>query len=116
MIYVDQFPGNGWGYWQGGGHLLTSDVEELHEFAKKIGLKREWFQEKTAPHYDLTANKRRQAIDNGATPVEFGQFPDDMLWCVPDPEGGYERTADRNARVEDYLANSEWRDWLDKNS
>lgn len=107
MIYVDQFPGSGWGYWQGGGHLLTSDVEELHEFARKIGLKREWFQEKTAPHYDLTARKRRQAIANGATQIEIGKFPDDMLWYAPDPEGGFETNAERNVRVERHLK------WLD---
>lgn len=105
MIYVDKFPGNGWGYWQGGGHLLTSDIDELHEFAKKLGLKREWFQLKTAPHYDLTKNKRQQAINNGAKVIEFGEFPDDMLWCLPD--GKFEITTDRHERIYP----TEWRGW-----
>lgn len=81
MIYVDQFPGSGWGKWQGGGHLLTSDLQELHRFAQRLGLKREWFQNKSAPHYDLTANKREQAIRMGAKEIEFGKFPDEMLMC-----------------------------------
>jgi len=32
-------------------------------------LKRTWFQNKRIPHYDLTANKRRQAVSLGATEV-----------------------------------------------
>ena len=96
MIYVDQFPGTGWGKWQGGGHLLTSDIDELHEFARKLGLKREWFQNKSAPHYDLTANKRRQAIELGAQEIGFGEFSDDMLMCQGE---GYELARHRKLRM-----------------
>lgn len=44
MIYFDRF-----------GHLISSkSLEELHVFAQKIGLKREWFQNKgKLSHYDL---------------------------------------------------------------
>ena len=82
MIYVDQYPGKGWGKWQGGGHLLTTDIMELHAFARDLSLKREWFQRKTCPHYDLVASKRQLAISHGAIEIAFGQFPDDMLWCI----------------------------------
>jgi hypothetical protein len=80
-IYVDQFPE--WlgvpKKWESGGHLLTTDLNELHSFAKGLGLKREWFQDKTFPHYDLTATKRKIAITRGAVEIKSGEFPDDML-------------------------------------
>ena len=48
-------------------HMWTDgDIEELHEFAEKIGMKRSWFQDKSLKHYDLTAARRALAIDNGA--------------------------------------------------
>ena len=48
-------------------HLLPgADIKELHAMAKKIGLRREWFQGKRFPHYDLTPSKRTLAIKNGA--------------------------------------------------
>jgi hypothetical protein len=43
-----------------------ADCEELHEFAKKIGLKREWFQR---DYYDLVPTKRAKAIMLGGKPV-----------------------------------------------
>jgi hypothetical protein len=51
------------------GHLVSdTSWEELHEFALKIGLKREWFQDKGKfSHYDLTTpRKRGQAVLMGA--------------------------------------------------
>lgn len=55
------------------GHMVaTESEEELHKFAKKIGLKREWFQQPQKPmmrhaHYDLTTKaKLGQALDAGA--------------------------------------------------
>lgn len=53
-------------------HLMTDsdDLEELHKFAKLIGLKKSWFQNhKTSPHYDLIPSKKELAISNGALPV-----------------------------------------------
>lgn len=59
-------------------HLITDnpDINELHEFADRIGLRREWFQEFTKrpaglyrPHYDVTDSKRQEAIAAGATPI-----------------------------------------------
>lgn len=40
-------------------HLVSdSSLAELHKFARKMGLKREWFQDhKKYPHYDLTTKK-----------------------------------------------------------
>jgi len=48
-------------------HLFADGVGELHRFAESIGLKRRWFQGRSAlPHYDITQNKRNQAIKAGA--------------------------------------------------
>lgn len=58
MIYCDKI-----------GHLISStSFDELHEFASKIGLRREWFQEKDVwSHYDLTSPRMIQkAISAGA--------------------------------------------------
>lgn len=94
-IYIDEFP-SGWGKWTGGGHLLCTDLEELHAIADKIGLRREWFQDKTFPHYDVQASKRRKAITNGAVEIGFGELPDDLLMRCKD--GTYESRSARLAR------------------
>lgn len=75
MIYVDPMqpcrPNAQW-RWTENCHLLCDPGEEdaLHAFAARIGLKREWFQEKSKPHYDLTNGKRWQALNAGAVPLE----------------------------------------------
>ena len=71
MIMVDELkdylpaPGRMAGRWC---HLTTDgDLEDLHEFAQSIGLKREWFQEHPrVPHYDLRPSKRERALEAGA--------------------------------------------------
>lgn len=69
-VYVDDvripWRGKRWSH-------LTADTEEaLHEFAARIGLKREWFQPSStrpeAHHYDVTDAKRDEAILAGAIP------------------------------------------------
>ena len=59
MIYTD------------GLHLVTDgDINELHEFAQSIGLKKTWFQEKLKkPHYDIWGVMVRNAINKGAKEV-----------------------------------------------
>ena len=48
-------------------HLVADRVDELHEFASRLGLKPEWFQRKTLyPHYDVTVAVRRRALRMGA--------------------------------------------------
>lgn len=46
-------------------HLFAdkADCEELHAFARRLGLKREWFQK---DHYDIVPTKRALAIRLGA--------------------------------------------------
>lgn len=50
-------------------HLLADTLTELHDFAKRLGLKREWFQSQGTPHYDLTAGRRVKAIGLGARQI-----------------------------------------------
>lgn len=52
---------------QGGScHLMADTVEELHEFAARLGLKRKWYQPLSSPHYDLTPRRREMALKLGA--------------------------------------------------
>lgn len=53
-------------------HLIVAgSLEDLHRFAEKIGLKRDWFQKNASwPHYDLTQSKQALALRHGA--IECG--------------------------------------------
>lgn len=70
-VYVDHaFAFGDWGRWRGGGHLQADTSEELHAFAARMGLRREWFQSKPGrpenDHYDLTEAGRALALELGA--------------------------------------------------
>lgn len=95
-IYVDSFLGAVPKRWVGGGHMTCSNIDELHAMAAQIGLKRAWFQDETFPHYDLTANKRAQAIAAGAHETSWREIPDDTL--VRCPDGTYETYGERMER------------------
>jgi len=66
-----------WGRWQGGGHMQADTLEELYAMAVRLGLSRAWLQSKPGrpwrDHYDLTADKREQAIALGAIPITARQ-------------------------------------------
>jgi len=50
-------------------HLTADTTDELHEFAARIGLRREWFQPGSRPeldHYDVTMERRARAVALGA--------------------------------------------------
>lgn len=59
MVYTDNI------------HLVADNLDELHAFAKKLGLSRDWYQCKKPhhPYYDLFGRKRKKAIEMGATLV-----------------------------------------------
>jgi len=56
-------------------HLVADSVEELQEFAMRLGLHRSWFQDSgSIPHYDLTTRMRREAIRLGAIRTSKKEF------------------------------------------
>lgn len=66
-LYVDDAIWN----WQGRKwcHLLADDIDELHRFARQLGLHRSSYQgppRTGKPHYDLTAVERERALRYGA--------------------------------------------------
>jgi len=69
MVYVDELQ-----WWPtpircfqaGSCHLTADDIDELHAFARRLGLKRAWFQPRSSPHYDLTPKRRERALELGA--------------------------------------------------
>jgi hypothetical protein len=70
-VYVDHaFAYGEWGRWTGGGHLQADTAEELHAFAERLGMRREWFQSKPGrpenDHYDLTECGRERVLELGA--------------------------------------------------
>lgn len=56
-------------------HMVADTLEELHAFAKNIGVGRHWFHRSSRlPHYDLSEVNRELAILNGAKPVSRREF------------------------------------------
>lgn len=56
-------------------YLTADNDDELHDFAKQLGLHRAWALNMGHPlqehrHYDLTAAKHSLALSKGAVPVE----------------------------------------------
>ncbi len=51
-----------------GVHLMADSLEELHRFAAKLHLRRQWFQDHPRhPHYDLTTRRMgKRAVAEGA--------------------------------------------------
>ena len=64
-VYVDALRDYGWRHGPSC-HLIGDSVEELIEFAESMGMRREWFQAKSTPHFDLTADGRAAAVSMGA--------------------------------------------------
>ncbi len=57
--------------WQGRKwcHLLADEVDELHRFARLLGLHRTSYQgppKTSCPHYDITSYERHRALRHGA--------------------------------------------------
>jgi len=49
------------------GHLVSdASLEELHLFSENLGMRREWFQRRSIPHYDLTGERYDLALTRGA--------------------------------------------------
>jgi hypothetical protein len=104
-VYVDQLmptiPNANWRY-RLGCHLIADSLDELHETADRLGLRRSWFQPTNGnlPHYDLTINKRKQAVRLGAVEIDRRKFVDMLRahrQCAPGT--GKRVTADSKPRA-----------------
>jgi len=73
-VYVDsivQWPTRLRCFRQGSCHLAADTLEELHTFARRLGLRRSWFQDHPVlAHYDLTPGRRAAAVALGAVELE----------------------------------------------
>lgn len=50
-------------------HMIADSLDELHAMAQAIGMRREWFQPRSFPHYDVSLSRRERAIKLGACEV-----------------------------------------------
>jgi len=56
-------------------HLVSDTSEdELHEFAGKMGLKPEYFSEKSFPHYDITYIEHMKVCMHGAQKTNYREL------------------------------------------
>jgi hypothetical protein len=82
-VYVDglQIWPNARGIFRSGScHMAADTLDELHAMARKIGMRRSWFQDKNPrhPHYDLVKSRRDKAVSLGAIEVTGRDII--MLW------------------------------------
>jgi hypothetical protein len=83
-------------------HLVADTDEELHEFAGRMGMRREWFQDKPDrphhAHYDLPERARAGAVAHGAVEVtwrELGRMLRARRAAAPAPPDAPSRRAAR---------------------
>lgn len=72
-VYVDGLRDYGW-HRGPSCHLIADSVDELIEFAEAMGMRREWFQAKSTPHFDLTAAGRETAVAMGAIELSYREL------------------------------------------
>ena len=51
-------------------HMFADTIDELHEMAQIIGMKKEWYQSKSTPHYDVSLSRKRLALQVGAIEID----------------------------------------------
>lgn len=55
--------------------LSAGSLAELHAMADAIGMRREWFQDRSRwPHYDLTATRRGRAVNAGCVEIRTSEW------------------------------------------
>lgn len=62
-------------------HMIADSLDELHDMAARIGMRREWFQNKRIPHYDVSLSRRKLAVAAGAVEVSSKQLVKIALAC-----------------------------------
>jgi hypothetical protein len=51
-------------------HMIADTLDELHAMAAAIGMRRDWFQPTSFPHYDVSLTRRARAVKLGAVEVD----------------------------------------------
>ena len=72
-VYVDElksYPLSKWRYGKAC-HMIGDSIAELKAFAVGIGMREEWFQPQSSPHFDLTEELRGRAV--AAAAIELGR-------------------------------------------
>ena len=72
-VYVDPLtptrPSKQWPF-RFGSHMIADTTMELHSMARRLGLKREWYQTRSVlPHYDISPGRRMAALRMGAIAI-----------------------------------------------
>jgi hypothetical protein len=56
-------------------HMVADSPAELHAMARKIGVRRRWYQaDASTPHYDICKSKRALAVGAGAVECDRNAF------------------------------------------
>jgi hypothetical protein len=75
--YAKNDPKSAW-KWKESCHMTADTLDELHEMATAIGMRRSWYQPPKARHrighYDLVKTRRATAVRRGAIEVTKEQF------------------------------------------
>lgn len=96
-VYVDEIRCYGLAgprcFREGSCHMWADTLEELHALARKIGLRRGWFQtHHRLPHYDLTPRRRVLALKAGAQAASLKEYLRVLrVPALPEPSAGGER-------------------------
>jgi len=75
-VYVDELKSYPLARWRHGKacHMIADTIPELKAFAVSIGMREEWFQPKSSPHFDLTEELRLRAVAAGAIETDRRAF------------------------------------------
>ena len=75
-VYIDELKSYPLAKWRHGKacHMIADSIAELKAFAVSIGMREEWFQPKSSPHFDLTEELRERAVAAGAIELERRAF------------------------------------------
>lgn len=67
--------------WDKACHMVADSDEELHDFAKRIGLRQNWHQvsDSGLSHYDLTPGRRKEALRAGAIEIDRERMVKDFI-------------------------------------
>ena len=72
-VYVDNLVDHSWRHGPSC-HLIADSVDELMNFALEMGMRAEWFQPGSSPHFDLTVGGRTVAVRYGAIELTNRDF------------------------------------------